>query len=83
LTDRNKLFSTCISIPSGDRLQAIIEDFRDITGLSNICGAIDGTHIPLADHPNRRVTLAASDFFNKKKFHSIVLPGICDANKIF
>jgi hypothetical protein len=51
--------------------------------LPNICGAIDGTHIPLADHPNRRVTLAASDFFNKKKFHSIVLPGICDANKIF
>jgi hypothetical protein len=52
-------------------LQAIIEDFRDITGLPNICGAIDGTHIPLADRPNRRVTLAASDFSIRK--NSIVL----------
>jgi hypothetical protein len=71
LNDRDKLFSTCISNPSRDRLQAIIEDFRDITGLPNICGAIDGTHIPLTDRPNRRVTLAASDFFNRK--NSIVL----------
>ena len=53
LTNRNKLFSTCISIPSGDLLQAIIEDFRDIRGLSNICGAIDGTHIPLVDRHNK------------------------------
>jgi hypothetical protein len=73
LIDRNKLFSTCISIPSRDRLQAIIEDFKDITSLSNICSAINGTHIPLADRLNRRLTLTASDFFNRKKFHSIVL----------
>jgi hypothetical protein len=64
-------------------LQDIIEDFRDITGLPNICGAIDGTHIPLADRQNRRVTLAANDFSNRKKFHSIVLQANCDANKIF
>jgi hypothetical protein len=51
--------------------------------LPNICGAIDGTPVPLADRPNRRVTLVTSDFFNRKKFHSIVLQGVCDANKIF
>jgi hypothetical protein len=44
LTDRDKLFNTCISIPSGYRLQVIIEDFRDITSLPYICGAIDDTH---------------------------------------
>ena len=36
-----------IHTPSGDRLQSIIESFRDISGLPNIAGAIDGTHIPL------------------------------------
>jgi hypothetical protein len=50
--------------------------------LPNICGTIDGTYFPLADRPNRRVTLAASDFFNRKKFHSIVLQSVSDANKI-
>ena len=79
LTDRNKLFSHCISIPSEARLQSIILDFKELTGLPNICGAIDGTHIPLAENPSRSVTLATSDFFNRKKFHSIVLQGVCDS----
>jgi hypothetical protein len=76
LANRNKLFSTCISIFSRDRLQAIIEDFRDITSLPNICGLINDMHILLADRPNRRVIFATSDFFNRKKFHSIVLQGV-------
>jgi len=83
LTNEDKLFSKYISIPSGDYLLGIISDFESLTQLPNICGAIDGTHIPLAEIPNRRVTLAASDFFNRKKFHSIVLQGVCDSEKIF
>jgi hypothetical protein len=83
LTDKDKLFSHCISIPSEARLQGIILDFKKLTGLPNICGAIDGTHIPLAESPSRRVTVSASDFFNRKKFHSIVLQGVCDSHKIF
>jgi hypothetical protein len=51
--------------------------------LFNICGAIDGTHIPLASFPNKRVTLAASDFFNRKKIHKIMMQAICDAEKRF
>lgn len=50
--------------------------------LPNVCGAIVGTHIPLTKHPSKRVNLAGSDFYNRKKFHSIVLQGVCDANKI-
>ena len=73
LTNRDKLFNTYISIPSGVWLQAIIEDFRDITGLPNIYSAIDGIHILLIDHPKKRVSLTTSDFFNRKKFQSIVL----------
>jgi len=53
--------------------QSIIYDFEDIMGLPNICRAINRTHIPLVENPSRRVTLVASDFFNRKKFHSIVL----------
>jgi hypothetical protein len=50
-----------------------ITEFHEITGLPNICRTIDGTHIPLADRPNWRVTLTQGDFFNRKKFHSIML----------
>ena len=40
------LFFQFIYTPHGNRLQSIIESFRDI-GLPNIAGAIDGMHIPL------------------------------------
>ena len=41
------LFFQFIHTPHGNRLQSIIESFRDISGLSNMVGAIDGTHIPV------------------------------------
>ena len=77
------IFSHYIVIPSGDHLQGIINDFEELTGLPNICGAIDGTHIPLAERPSKRITLAKSDFYNRKKYHSIILQGVCDSKKIF
>jgi len=73
LSDRDKLLSRCISIPTSPRLLGIIDDFHKITCLPNICGAIDETHIYLSERPNRRVTLVHSNFFKRKKFHSIVL----------
>ena len=68
LIDREKLFSHYIAIPSGDRLHRIINDFEELIGLSNICGAIDGTHIPFAERPSKGITLVESDFYNRKKF---------------
>jgi hypothetical protein len=44
---------------------------------------IDGTHILLANLLSKRVTLVVGPFFNKKKFYSIVLQVVCDANEIF
>ena len=70
-------------ILQGDRLQNIIESFRDITGLPNIAGAIDGTHIPLSTRSNRRYTPMPSDFFNRNFFYSIVLQGVCDTKGCF
>ena len=80
LTDREKLFSHYIIIPSEDLLHKIINDFQELTCLLNICGAIDGTHISLA---SKRITLVESDFYNRKIFHSIVLQRICDSKNIF
>ncbi len=73
LCDKNKLFSKYINIPSSDRVQKIIDCFHDLTSLPNICGAIDSTHISLASLINKRVTLVASDCFDRKKIHSIVM----------
>jgi hypothetical protein len=41
--------------------------------LPNICGAIDGIHIPLAGRPSKKYILVVSDYYNRKKMHSIVV----------
>ena len=51
--------------------------------MPNICGATDGIHIPLARRLCSDLTSMASDFFNMKKFHSVVLQRICDMDRIF
>jgi hypothetical protein len=52
-------------------------------GLSNICGAIDGIHIPLVKRPNIRYTLVTLYYYNWKKSHNIVLQVVCDTQKMF
>ena len=82
-TTEGGLFFQFIHTPQGDCLQNIIESFRDITGLPKIASVIDGTHIPLSMRPSKQYTSMPSDFFNRKKFYSIVLQGVCDSNKMF
>ncbi len=67
----------------GQSSKDIIVCFENLTCIPNICGAIGGTRIPLVDLPNKKATLVSSDFVNRKKFHSIVLQAMCDADKIF
>jgi len=81
--DKKKNFNKYISIFSCQCLKDIIVCFENLTGTPNICEAIDETHIPLANLLSKKVTLATSDFFNRKKFHSIVLQAVWDVNKIF
>ncbi|XP_018398475.1 PREDICTED: putative nuclease HARBI1 [Cyphomyrmex costatus] len=47
-------------------------------GISNVIGAIDGCHIPI-----KQPVKNATDFFNRKQFHSIILQGVCDHSKRF
>jgi hypothetical protein len=51
LANLDKLARRYINIPLGQRLRKIIADFRDGTGLDNIVGAIDGSHIKLFRQP--------------------------------
>jgi hypothetical protein len=45
----------------------LINRFHDLIGLPNICGAMDGIHISFTSFPNKKVTFATSEFFNRKK----------------
>jgi hypothetical protein len=81
--DKSKLFSIHITIHLGQCLKDIIACFENFTCTPNICGAIHGIHIPLANLLSKKVTLATSGFFNRKKFHSIALQVVCDVDKIF
>jgi hypothetical protein len=47
LSDPVKLLHKHIQVPSGARLKRIIADFKSGTGMDNMCGAVDGSHIKL------------------------------------
>ena len=74
----NNLAAQFISWPSGERLKKVAEQFQRKKGLPNCIGCIDGTHIPIkAPYDN------AEQYVNRKKFHSIQLQGVCDADQFF
>ena len=83
LSRHDGLFGTYIHAPRGHRLVDTIRKFRDITSLPNVVGAIDGTHILLSSRPQRDLTPMPSDFFNRKKFHSVLLQVVCDSERFF
>jgi hypothetical protein len=72
LCNKDKFFDKYIKTPTKDRLlQHIIQQFEDLIGLSTSCGAIDGTHIALAKRLNRKYTIAATNYYNRKRFLNI------------
>jgi hypothetical protein len=83
LSNGDKLFSIYVHTPIRDRLLNIIEQFHDIIGMQQICGVIDGTHIPLNVKPNKRITSFTTYFYNRKCFHSIMFQVVCDCDMFF
>lgn len=81
LSESNKLKSKYIQIPSGVRLKRIIADFKAGTCIDNMCGAVDGSHIRLFRKPP--FYRVPADYWCRHDFHSILLQGICDYNKVF
>lgn len=79
-----KLYSKYIVAPTGERLERISKKFFQVTGIPNVAGAIDGTHIVLQKKPDRATCPA--DFCSgegKDAFYSVLLQGVCDADKVF
>ena len=79
--NKNLLFSRYISIPIGQRLSSIIEQFHGLFGLLNMCGAIDGTHKKLYQKPAQYYI--PSNYWFCHDFHSVLFQGICDGHRNF
>jgi hypothetical protein len=77
------LINKYVNIPSSQRFKNIVACFENLTSIPNICGTIDGIHILVTNFLSKKATLVVGHFFNKKKFHNIVLQAMCDVDKIF
>ncbi|XP_077334540.1 uncharacterized protein LOC143975855 [Lithobates pipiens] len=64
--------------PTSSLWEEIAEEFWEKTNFPNCIGALDGKHIRLIKPPK-----SGSRFFNYKKYFSIVLLGLSDANMKF
>ena len=73
------LKKTLIKWPIGENKQITHEGFKNIGGMENVIGAIDGSHIVLANAPLKQ----SETYWNRKKRYSIQLQGIVDYRGIF
>jgi hypothetical protein len=73
LSDPNKLRNKHIEVPVGTNLKRIIARFKDGTGLNNMCGAIDGSHIKLYKKPASEYVSA--QYWSRHDMHSVLLQG--------
>ncbi|XP_040195561.1 protein ALP1-like [Rana temporaria] len=73
-----ELKSTVMPEPTISLWEEIAEEFWEKTNFPNCIGALDGKHIRLIKPPN-----SGSRYFNYKKYFSIVLLGLSDANMRF
>lgn len=62
-------------LPTKNTFRAVSEDFYNIWNFPNVIGAIDGKHVRVVCPKN-----SGSMFFNYKKYFSVVLQGVADAN---
>jgi hypothetical protein len=80
LFNGDKLFSVYVRTPTKDQLFHIIKWFCDITSPQQICGVIDGTHIPLSAKPNLTNHIFYCKFYNRKHSHNIMFQDVCDCD---
>lgn len=67
--------------PDVDERENTKRSFRSLLrggGLPDVVGTIDGCHIQIS-----RPSESAESYFNRKKFYSVILQGVCDADLLF
>ncbi len=74
LISRDKFFSWCIFIPHGPHLFRIglWMDFFHASGLPNVFGAIDGSHILLSQKLNKWVTIILANYYCRWKSCNLI-----------
>ncbi|KAI4463184.1 hypothetical protein MML48_4g00006682 [Holotrichia oblita] len=73
-----KLSKNYIKWPTGIEVFKTMSEFQKRQGFTNVIGAVDGSHIPIT--PPKKQQKA---YFNRNKYHSIILQAVCNANYIF
>ncbi|XP_016418989.1 putative nuclease HARBI1 [Sinocyclocheilus rhinocerous] len=74
----NILLPEVITIPQAEKLKELSLNFEQRWGLPQCVGAIDGSHIPILA-PQEYHT----EYFNRKRWYSIVLQAVVDAKGLF
>jgi hypothetical protein len=59
----------------------IIRKLKNLTGISQMCGAIDGNHIRLTDKP--KLGLVPADYWNRHDHYSVLLQAVCNSDLNF
>jgi len=72
-----QLLHKYVKLPQGETVKEAMDGF-DQMGFPQAVGAIDGSHIPIV-RPNENAT----DFYNRKCFHSILLQAVVGHQGIF
>jgi hypothetical protein len=67
-----------VKFPQGADLNLVMDSFYRNHSLPGVCGALDGTHIPI-----KAPAKNARDYFNRKHFYSVVLQAVVDHKKKF
>ena len=71
------LMPQLVKTPQGEALREVVRGFNHL-GFPQAAGVVDGTHIPII-HPDENAT----DFYNRKGFHSIIMQAVVDHRGVF
>ncbi|XP_052091046.1 uncharacterized protein LOC127727929 [Mytilus californianus] len=72
------LLPALVKWPSGMKVQETVDMFFQHKGFPGVLGAIGGSHIPI-----KTPKVDGEQYYNRKKFPSIILQAVCDNNLHF
>ena len=67
-----------IRIPSGEKLDKVVHEFKTKWGFPQCFGAVDGSHIPI-----KAPVEFHTDYYNRKGWYSIILQAVVDGSYKF